>query len=107
FAPGQRPAARAISARTWQRRTRVRPSVKCRVCPGDDRQCQQSRCVASRTGHRRTDVDARWAHVAPSHPPTCNERNGSDEGLIMAEMFTKSQTGYLDEYWGLDSSGNC
>ena len=25
----------------------------------------------------------------------------------MAEMFTKSQTGYLDEYWGLDSSGNC
>jgi hypothetical protein len=22
-------------------------------------------------------------------------------------MFTKSQTGYLDEYWGLDSSGNC
>ncbi len=25
----------------------------------------------------------------------------------MAWMFTKSQTGYLDEYWGLDSSGNC
>ena len=25
----------------------------------------------------------------------------------MAEMFTKSQTGYLDEDWGLDSSGNC
>jgi hypothetical protein len=21
--------------------------------------------------------------------------------------FTKSQTGYLDAYWGLDSSGNC
>ena len=25
----------------------------------------------------------------------------------MAWRFTKSQTGYLDEYWGLDSSGNC
>ena len=25
----------------------------------------------------------------------------------MAWMFTKSQTGYLDECWGLDSSGNC
>jgi hypothetical protein len=25
----------------------------------------------------------------------------------MAWMFTKSQTGYLDEYWGSDSSGNC
>jgi len=26
---------------------------------------------------------------------------------MMAWRFTKSQTGYLDEYWGLDSSGNC
>jgi hypothetical protein len=26
---------------------------------------------------------------------------------MMTWMFTKSQTGYLDEYWGLDSSGNC
>src|SRR6476620_4450314 len=26
---------------------------------------------------------------------------------MMAWMFTKSQTGYLDEYWGLESSGNC
>lgn len=33
--------------------------------------------------------------------------DGSDEGHIMAGMYTKSQTGYLDEYGGLDSSGNC
>ena len=26
---------------------------------------------------------------------------------MMTWMFTKSQTGYLNEYWGLDSSGNC
>ena len=25
----------------------------------------------------------------------------------MAWRFTKSQTGYLDEYWRFDSSGNC
>src|SRR5713101_4992267 len=40
-------------------------------------------------------------------PSDVKRADGWDERRIVAWIFTKRQTGDLDEYWLLDPSGNC